>query len=163
MYRFFVSEPVIWAINPGVDGITLSRDGEMLYYASVSGDLLYRLPTRHLKYAKANDRVLAGFVEPVGRKTMTDGMTIDDQNNVYMTDIEHSAIVRMAPSGERTTLLKTDKLRWPDGFSFGPEGYLYVTCSALHDVLGKLPGNVQAKAPYPIYRIKTNQNPTAGH
>ncbi|GAA3932968.1 L-dopachrome tautomerase-related protein [Litoribacillus peritrichatus] len=153
----------IFTINPGVDGIALSRDGETLFYASVSGDMLYKIPTRHLKYAQANDRVLAGFVEPVGRKTMTDGMTTDQNDNVYLTDIEHSAVVRMNSNGERVTLLKTDKLRWPDGFSFGPQGYLYITCSALHDVLGKFPDNVRKMAPYPVYRVKTNQQAVAGH
>ncbi len=153
----------IFTINPGVDGIALSRDGETLFYASVSGDMLYKLPTRHLKYAQANNKILAGFVEPVGRKTMTDGMTTDNQNNVYLTDIEHSAIIRMNDQGERTTLLKTDKLRWPDGFSFGPDGYLYITNSALHEVIGRLPSDVKKQAPYPVYRIKTDQEAVSGH
>ncbi|GLQ29863.1 L-dopachrome tautomerase-related protein [Litoribrevibacter albus] len=153
----------LFTINPGVDGIALSRDGETLYYASVSGDMLYSLPTRHLKYAKANDHILMGFVKPVGRKTMTDAMSTDDQGRLYLTDIEHSAIVRMSADGHRETLLKTETLRWPDGLSFGPDGYLYITCSALHQVLGKLPSDIRDKAPYQVYRVKTDATALAGH
>ena len=144
----------VFTINPGVDGIALSQDGETLYYASVSGDFLYSLETRHLKYAKANDRILATFAEPVGRKTMTDGMAIDASGNIYLTDIEHSSIVRMDAEGNRTTLLQSDRLRWPDGLSLSSDGYLYITCSALHQVLGKLPSFTREKAPFQIYRIK---------
>ncbi|MFC3149629.1 SMP-30/gluconolactonase/LRE family protein [Litoribrevibacter euphylliae] len=153
----------LFTINPGVDGIALSRDGETLYYASVSGDFLYSIPTRHLKYGKANDKILASFIEAVGRKTMTDGMSTDAAGGIYLTDIEHSAIIRMDAEGHRQTLLKTDLLRWPDGLSFGPDGYLYITCSALHQVLGKLPSDIAQNAPYQVYRVKLDAVGVAGH
>ena len=49
--------------------------------------------------------------------------------------MEHSAILELRPDRSLVTLLKDARLRWPDGFSFGPDGWLYVTCSALQHVL----------------------------
>ena len=71
-----------------------------------------------------------------------------------VSDIENSAIVRMTPEGKLQTLVKTDKLRWPDGFSLGPDKHLYVTCSSLHQVIGLDPESVRSTAPYQIYRVK---------
>lgn len=53
----------------------------------------------------------------------SDGMTIDDNGNIYYGDMEHSAILRIktGPSPPIIeTLFQDDALlRWPDGFSFG--------------------------------------------
>jgi sugar lactone lactonase YvrE len=85
---------------------------------------------------------------------MTDGMIADAAGNVYLSDIENSAIVRMTPEGKLQTLVKTEKLRWPDGFSLGPDKHLYVTCSSLHQVIGLDPESVRSTAPYQIYRVE---------
>lgn len=85
---------------------------------------------------------------------MSDGITIDHSDNLYLSDIENNAIVRMQANGELTTLIKNQNLRWPDGFSFGSDGWLYFTCSSLHNVIGQLPSSIQENAPYQVYRFK---------
>jgi len=40
-------------------------------------------------------------------------------------------VLLLAPDRTLRTLGKDPKLRWPDGLSFGPDGWLYVSCSAL--------------------------------
>lgn len=153
----------VFTIDPGVDGIALSRDQQYLYYASVSGDNLYRLPVSSLMDETLTPSQLAAAVEPYVRKTMTDGMTTDNQGNVYLSDIENSAIIQVTPDRKLITLVKSDRLRWPDGFSFGADGYLYVTASALHQVIGKLRSEIKEKGPYQVFRIATEQSATAGH
>ena len=78
---------------------------------------------------------LGAAVEDFARKTISDGLSTDDAGNVYVTDPEHSAIHRIAPDGALRTLVRDPRLRWPDGLSFGPGGWLYVSCSDLHQVL----------------------------
>lgn len=152
------------AIRPGVDSIGLSRDGEWLYYAPISNAHLYRIATSALRNAAFDDAQLAGQVETLPVKTMSDGITTDDQGNVYLSDLEHSAIVRYRPdTGALTTLIKTPRLRWPDGFSFGPDGWLYVTGSSLHQVIGLPPSSVAAHAPYQVFRFKPGGTAAAGH
>ena len=143
----------LFTINPGVDGLVLDSANEYLYYASISADQLYRIPYAVLIDSSLSGSELSSAVEAVGEKTMTDGMAMDEQGNVYLSDLEHSAIVRKLPTGELQTLLKSASIRWPDGFSFGPKGYLYFTCSALHQVIGIDEDEIKQKAPYQIYRF----------
>lgn len=143
------------AIRPGVDSIALSRDGEWLYYAPIGNDRLYRIRSEDLRNPALSAEQLAGRVETLAPKTMSDGITSDDQGRIYLSDLEHSAIVRYSPeSGAMETLVKTDRLRWPDGFSFGPDNWLYVTGSALHQVIGLPRSSVAAHAPYPVFRFR---------
>ena len=102
-------------------------------------------------------------VEQFALKTMSDGITTDVAGNIYLSDPDDSAIVRLEPDGTLRTLLKDRTLRWPDGFSFGPNGWLYVTCSALHHVIMRSPEHVRAQAPYQIFRFRPGVRGVPGH
>lgn len=143
----------LFTVNPGVDGIALDDQGKWLYFAAVSSESLYRVKTADLRDEQLPFATLESRVENLGAKTMTDGMAIDAADNVYLSDIEHSAIVRRTPQGQLQTLLRSADLRWPDGFSLGADGYLYLTCSALHQVIGIPADETAAAGPFQIYRF----------
>ena len=144
----------LFTVNPGVDGLVLDSTNEFLYYASISADQLYRIPYPALIDSSLSPSQLALQVEALGPKTMTDGMAMDAEGNVYLSDLEHSAIVRRTPEGELETLLKSASIRWPDGFSNSPNGQLYFTCSSLHQVIGQSADDIAQKGPYQIYRFQ---------
>lgn len=151
------------AIRPGVDTFALSRDGTWLYYAPITSQRLYRIAAAALRDPSLDDAQLAGQVETLPPKTMSDGATTDDQGRVYLSDLEHGAIVRYTPeTGAMTTLIKGSRLRWPDGFSFGPEGWLYLTDSSLQHVIGQPPSSVADHAPYQIFRFQPGATAAAG-
>jgi sugar lactone lactonase YvrE len=143
----------LFTVNPGVDGLVLDANNDFLYYASISADQLYRVSYKALIDSELSSAELAAQVEAVGPKTMTDGMAMDAEGNVYLSDLEHSAIVRRTPEGTLETLLKSASIRWPDGFSNGPNGELYFTCSSLHEVIGLSADDIAQKGPYQIYRF----------
>ena len=89
--------------------------------------------------------------------------TTDDAGAIYLSDMEHSAIHRISADGKLQTLVTDEKLRWPDGFSFGPDGWLYVTCSALQHVLFRSDDDVRKHAPYQIWRFRPGATATPGH
>lgn len=154
----------IFAIRPGVDSITLSRDNQWLYFAAVTARAMYRARVADLLDATLSPEQLASRVERWADKSESDGITSDDAGNIYLSDPGHSAIHRMkAGSGELETLLMSPTIRWPDGFSFGPDGWLYFTCSSLHHVIGRGPQHVQSQAPYQIFRFKPGVAAAPGH
>jgi len=153
----------IYAMRVGVDSIALDRDGQWLYYGAVNSDTLYRIRSADLNDTSLSDEALGARVETFADKTLSDGLTTDLEGNVYLSDMEHSAIHRLNPEGKLTTLVQDKRLRWPDGFSFGPDGNLYVTCSSLQNVLFVSPDEMRAHAPYQIYRFNPGVRGIAGH
>lgn len=151
------------SIRPGVDSIALDHKGEWLYFAPVTNLNLYRARTADLRDGKLAASELAGRVETFAEKTMSDGITIDADGTLYLTDPEHSAIVLLRQDKSLQTLVKDNILRWPDGFSWGPDGWLYVTCSALHQVIGRPPWTFDDHAPYQVYRFKPGGRGIPGH
>lgn len=146
-----------------VDSIALSRDGTWLYYGAVTGSWLYRIRVADLLDETLSPGALGARVKRFAAKPLTDGLTTDDDENVYLSDMEHSAIHRLDVEGRLETLVADPRLRWPDGFSFGPGGMLYVTCSALQDVLFRSPEEVARHAPYQVWRLKPGPTAAPGH
>ena len=58
---------------------------------------------------------------------------------------------------------RTDTHELPNSLTWGPDGWLYITCSALHQVIGRTPGQVRAAAPFQIYRFRPGVDGVAGH
>jgi sugar lactone lactonase YvrE len=160
-------EPIValgfFAIRPGVDSIALDRKGEWLYFAAMTARKMYRVKTADLDDTSLTAEQLAAKVESFGDKTVSDGITTDDEGRVYLSDPEHNAVVAMQPDGKLETLLVDSKLRWPDGFSFGPDGWLYLTCSSLQHVIMKSADEIAAHGPYHIFRFKPGASAAPGH
>jgi sugar lactone lactonase YvrE len=152
----------LFAVRPGVDSIALDKSGQWLYFAPVTSHHMYRIRAEDLNDAALSSDELSRRVETFAVKTMSDGLTMDIEDNIYITDIENSAIVRLTPGGKLETLVKDDRIRWPDGLGFGPDGWLYMTCSALHQVIGRMPGQIKSRAPYQIYRFQPGVEGVAG-
>lgn len=146
-----------------VDSIALDKRGQHLYYGPVTGSRLYRVATRYLIDGTFNADQVASRVQDYAPKTLSDGLTMDLEDNIYISDMEHSAILTLGPDLRLRTVLKDPRLRWPDGFSFGPDGWLYVTCSSLHHVLFVDKERMQQNAPYQIFRFKPGPLGVPGH
>jgi sugar lactone lactonase YvrE len=147
-------------LKGGVDGIAI--DDEWLYFGAISGSGLYRIQLSDLTDASAPDAQLAARVERYADKPLSDGLSVDVAGNVYVTDVEHGAVFRIAADREPRTLLSSPRIRWADALSFGPDGWLYIADSALHDVILQSREHIKARGPYTIYRLQTGAEGTPG-
>lgn len=140
------------ALRGGVDGLAL--DGDWLYFGAACGSGLYRLRLGDLTDASLADAELAERVERFADKPMSDGMNIDEAGNIYVTDVEHGAIMRLDQERQLSTLVKTPRIRWPNALAFGPDRWLYVADSALSEVILKSRAHIGAEGPYRIFRFR---------
>lgn len=139
-------------LSGGVDGIALGP--EWLYFAPLSGSSLYRIRLRDLRNNSIPDSQLAAFIEYHSDKPLSDGLSIDIEGNVYVTDVEHNSIHIVGADRELQTLLRSSRIRWPDALSFGPDRWLYVADSDLADVVLRSRDDIKAHGPYSIFRFQ---------
>jgi Major royal jelly protein len=152
----------ILALKPGVDGVALTRDDQTLYYGAMTNPILYRIATAALKSPEAAANAAAA-VQDVGTKPLSDGLSVDNDGNVFITDVEHGGVMRYGKDGKLQTVIRDDKrIRWADSLSFGPEGYLYITDSAIPDQMLQSKAHMQSRAPYFMYRFKPGTVATPG-
>jgi sugar lactone lactonase YvrE len=143
------------------DGIALSPDGEHLYYHALTGKTLYRVPTRLLRDDGVAESTIAEGVEKVGETVVTDGMLMDGAGNVYHTALEQNAIVRLTPDKKLETVVKDDRVKWPDSLSMrdmpegGPE--LYFTTSQIHHMPRFNNGKETRTDPHYIFKVRLDK------
>jgi len=148
------------SLRGGIDGIALGP--EWLYFAALSGSELYRVRLRDLRDASLPESQLANRVESYSIKPLSDGLSIDIEGNVYVTDVEHRAIFVVGTDRRPQTLLQSSDIRWPDALSFGPDGWLYIADSALSDVVLQPQDHIKSQGPYKIFRFQPGTEGTPG-
>ena len=147
--------PGKWAsLRLGLDGIALDAEERQVYFAAVCHKSLYRVALTDLLDISLPARLLRDRVEWVGRKPLSDGLSIDRLGNVILTDVEHNGLMRLSAGGRLQTLIRAPgQIRWADGCSYGPNQYLYFTDSALPDLMLRSRKAILNAGPYYVYRI----------
>lgn len=136
--RYPDGRPVLFA----ADSIALSSDDAWLYWKALTGNTLYRIRTAALTGSGLAGEDVSSRVQSYGKVGPTDGFWISrradtDSDTLYITSIQDNAIkarnLAQGPAGSLRTVLQDPRLRWPDTFSQGPDGSLYVTASRIQD------------------------------
>jgi sugar lactone lactonase YvrE len=140
------------ALRGGVDGIALGE--EWLYYGALNGSGLYRIRLDDLRNKSLPTSQLATMIERHSDKPLSDGLSVDTNGGIYITDIEHGAIFKVGSDDKLSTLIQSPRIRWPDALSFGPENYLYVADSALPELILKSSKHIEEHGPYRIFRFQ---------
>jgi len=142
----------------GVDGLALSAEGDWLYYATMSHDSLYRIPTTALLDTALSDEQIAKNIEFISKKPLSDAIELLPDNTVIITDIENGGLAAVSPDGKLTTLTNDPKVDWADSVTVAPDGTIWYTDSRLTDLIDQFAapsGNAEMQnlGPYSIYRI----------
>lgn len=129
------------------DGIALDRKNDILYFHALTGYTLYGIPTSQLLSREVDEEKIFSMKTPA-----PDGMIIDDKGNLYMGDLEKSAVVYLTPDRKEIhTLVEGGDISWPDTFTIY-EGELYFTNSRIHEAIGNISDMV-----FPVNKIKLPQ------
>jgi sugar lactone lactonase YvrE len=139
-------------VNFSADGIALTPDGRYLYWQAVKGKTLYRIATDALQNPQLSAQQVSSRVETVGIDGPADGLLFDRRGRLYVSGVEDHA-VRVREGDRLWTLLRDPQLRWPDTFTQGPDGTVYVTDSRIPDMSWFKPDNPIA-LPTSLYAIR---------
>jgi sugar lactone lactonase YvrE len=157
-------------LRVNVDSIALDRSGTSLYFGAVTNDKLYNISTKEMldffqnplmanitdvsfdELQSMKPKTDGDLIKLLSHeKPLTDGISTDMQGNIWLTAFAKSSIaIAKPPSYKIVKVMQSQQLRWPDGFSFGPDG-LYITSSALH--LAFSGEDMARHAPFHIHKI----------
>ena len=137
----------------GVNPITEDLNNEWVYFGPMHGLSLYRIKADNLANEKLDDKVLASRVERYSDKPISDGITIDKDNNIYLGELAENAIGIISSNRKYRRLSQCPKLSWVDSFSFGPNGNLYAVVNRLHQSAMLNGGVLSAKPPFYILKV----------
>ncbi|UNL83061.1 major royal jelly family protein [Priestia koreensis] len=136
----------------GLNPISIDPQGEWVYFGAMSGTDVFRIRAEKLSTLPSGSKETKN-VEWYSKKPHCDGFVVDDKGNIYVTDIEQSAIGISNPKGYRIVIKDDQKLQWPDGLSIGTDHFLYITVNQLN-TLPELNGGVdESKPPYYVHRM----------
>jgi sugar lactone lactonase YvrE len=134
------------------DGIALTNG--YLYYHALTAHALYRIKTNFLTDEKLSKKDLESKVEKVAQTPAPDGMLEAPDGSIYLTDLEHNAIVNWNPATKNIEQIIADKrLMWPDTLSWGPNSELYVTASQIQNMPRFNDGKSTRTEPYKLWKI----------
>lgn len=113
------------------DSLALSEDGKALFWQALTGKTLYRVSTSDIQDAEAAENVRP---QKVATTEPADGLWTGHGGDIYLSSIADDAVkVVNTSTGNVRSLLTDSRLRWPDTFSQGPDGAIYITASHIQD------------------------------
>nr|WP_067293479.1 L-dopachrome tautomerase-related protein [Marinobacterium profundum] len=115
-----------------MNAISIDPSFDSVYFGSVNGGDVFRIPAAALADATMNDAALAAKIERYADKRPNDGFIVDGEGRVISGDVEANAITRSTPDAIVTIAQDDKRLRWADGFAFAPDGTLYITTNQLN-------------------------------
>ncbi|MEQ1740009.1 MAG: L-dopachrome tautomerase-related protein [Methyloglobulus sp.] len=137
----------------GVNPITEDLNNEWVYFGPMHGHSLYRIKADDLANEKLDDKALASRVERYSDKPISDGITIDKDNNIYLGELAENAIGVISADRKYKRLAQSPELSWVDSFCFGPAGQLYAVVNRLHQSAMLNGGVLSAKPPFYILKV----------
>ncbi len=131
------------------DAIALSPDGQYLYYQPIAATTLYRVKTDVLRDPNGKP-----VPEKFAKTFPVDGIWMDSKQNIYLSNLQANAVSLLTSDRKVQTLLTDPRLQWPDTFSEGPDGSIYITASHINESPTYNKGKSTRTMPYGAFKFK---------
>ncbi len=115
-----------------VDAIALDTNRKYLYFQALTGRTLYRIHTRWLHKSWMSPQERGSKVEVVKEWKPCGSMEFDLFGNLYLANIEQSAVTIYMPNGLMRTLVTDEDLQWPDTIAVSRNGAVFVSTSRIN-------------------------------
>lgn len=139
----------------GVNPISEDLNNEWVYFGPMHGLSLYRIKAEDLINKTLSENELAARIERYSDKPISDGITIDKAGNIYLGELAENAIGVISSYRKYRRLAQCPRLSWVDSFSFGPGGHLYAVVNRLHQSATLNGGELAAKPPFYLLKVKS--------
>lgn len=139
-----------YPLNP----ITIDPEMNWVYFGALVGNKIYRIAAAVLADEALTDQQLGTKIEYYAPKPKSDGFKVGSNGELYVTDVERSAIGIATPKGYHIIVEDKALLSWPDGLALAPGGYLYIVADQLHNKPYWNNNQNLSKPPYYVLRIK---------
>ncbi len=135
-----------FALNP----IAIDPEFNWVYYGALHGKKVYRVPTNSFD----SDENLLKTIEEYAPKSFCDGIAVDQNQNVYVTNVEDQTIgVTNKKDGFRTIATLPEGQSWPDGL-YIVNNELYGTVDQLNRTAALNNGKEESTGPYLVFKTK---------
>jgi sugar lactone lactonase YvrE len=150
---YFGGKPARVGVNP----LTLSNDGNTLYFGAMNGLSWYSMGTQSIRERKS-DKLVAQSIKKVGPKPISDGAGTDSKGNHFFTNLPGHAISMLDLKGKQKDIMVDKRINWSDNLFLAQDGFIYITVNQLHTSPAFTGGEDKGLPPYYIYRFKYNFN-----
>lgn len=140
----------------------VSPDGKWYYYQPASGGM-HRIETKYLNDAYYNSSlasILSQYVQPYALTPSTGGTAIDAEGNIYVSDVDRQAIMKIWPNGTMTTLVRDSRLLWVDAMWIDTQKRLWMPAAQLNRGIPFNNGTSHVVKPLHIYTIDIGIGPS---
>ncbi|MDR2963620.1 MAG: hypothetical protein LBU90_08350 [Bacteroidales bacterium] len=137
-----------WEVLVHSDGLELSKDNSVLYFTSLTADILYEIPTAVLRDTTLTSPERCGQVVVLNAKNVpTDGLVLHN-NILYMADLPAEGVWAFDLATKQGKTLNFGKtIRWADSFARGGDDYIYFTTSQINYPIEK-------RVKYEVFKFK---------
>lgn len=133
-----------FALNP----IAIDPSFEWVYFGALNGKKVYRVPASSFK----NEKEVIKNIKEYAPKSYSDGIKVDKNQNVYITDIEAQAIGVSNKDGYKIIATLPENQTWPDGLEIGNDGYVYAVVNQLNRTAALNKGKDESNGTYLIVK-----------
>lgn len=134
------------------DGIAYDKERDAVYFQALTGRTMYRIEAAALRRFNIPKAELENRVTRIGKTGAADGLICHPDGKIYISALEHNAILRADSLGNVEPVVQNEAVSWPDSFSLGPDNTIYFTTSRLHELDAP-------KGKFGIYRFKVPSRP----
>ncbi len=140
------------------DQLEVSPDGATLYWQPCSGPM-YAIATQYIDDGTLPDSERAKHVRLFANTGTAGGTAIDARGNVYVSDTQHDAVLKVSPAGKVETLVQDPRLVWVDAMWITADGRLWMPAAQLDRTPNFNNGKQAVQYPMTVFTVNIGNGP----